>query len=50
MNSLYKGPFKDQIQNYVELKRAIGYKFDTEARGLKCFDRFTLEKHPRTTF
>lgn len=50
MNSLYKGPFKDQIQNYVELKRAIGYKFDTEARGLKCFDRFTLEKHPRATF
>jgi integrase len=46
MNILYKGPFKDHIQNHVELRQAIGYKFDTEAANLKRFDRFTLEKYP----
>lgn len=49
MNTFYKGPFKDHIQNHVELKQAIGYKFDTEADHLKRFDRFTLEKYPEAT-
>ena len=45
---IYQGPFKDHIRNHVELKRAVGYKYNTEAHHLKRFDRFTFEKHPNT--
>jgi integrase/recombinase XerD len=48
-NVLYAGPFKDHIKNYVELKQAIGYKYDTEAGCLKRFDRFTLQNYPNAT-
>jgi len=47
-NILYRGPLKDHIQNYIELKKAIGYKYDAEASHLKRFDRFTLEKYPQS--
>jgi integrase/recombinase XerD len=46
---IYGGPFKDHIQNHVELKRAVGYKYDTDAGHLKRFDRFTLKKYPDAT-
>lgn len=46
---IYEGPFKDHIQSHVELKRAVGYKYDTDARHLKRFDLFTLDKHPCAT-
>ncbi len=45
-NILYKGPFKDHIQNYIELKQAVGYKCDGLAHGLRRFDQFTLERYP----
>ena len=45
---LYTGPFKDHLQNYVDLKRAVGYKYDTEVGHLKRFDRFTLERYPES--
>jgi integrase/recombinase XerD len=45
----YEGPFKDHMQNYVALKQAIGYKYDTEIDHFKRFDRFTLEKYPEAT-
>jgi integrase/recombinase XerD len=45
-NILYKGPFKDHIQNHIELKQAVGYKYDAEAHHLRRFDQFTLEKYP----
>ena len=48
-NITYIGPFKDHIHNYVKLKQAVGYKFETDASHLKRFDRFTLEKYPETT-
>lgn len=44
---IYEGPFKNHLQSHVELKKAIGYKYDTEARHLKRFDIYTLEKYPR---
>lgn len=44
-NITYRGPFKDHIQNYVELKQAVGYKYDTEAHTLRRFDQFTVEKY-----
>lgn len=45
----YEGPFKDHIRNHVELKRAVGYKYDTDAGHLKRFDRWTLGKYPEAT-
>jgi len=47
---IYEGPFKGHIKDHVELKRAVGYKYDTDASQLKRFDRFTLEKYPHATF
>src|SRR5690625_6658819 len=50
MNNIeYEGPFKDHIQSHVELKRAVGYKYDTEAIHFKRFDKFTQEKYPDAT-
>jgi integrase len=45
-NILYKGPFKDHIRNYIELKQAVGYKCDAQAHHLRRFDQFTLERYP----
>ncbi len=44
----YHGPFKMHIQNFIEIKQAIGYKYFTEAAHLKRFDRFTSEKYSQT--
>jgi len=44
----YVGPFKKHIRNFIELKRAIGYKYDTEEMHLARFDKFTLAKYPNT--
>lgn len=41
----YNGPFKTHIQNFVEVKQALGYKYLTEAACLKRFDRFTVENY-----
>jgi len=46
---IYEGSFREHIKNHVELKRAVGYKYATEAQHLKRFDRFTLEKYPYAT-
>ena len=46
---IYEGPFKEHIKNHVELKRAVGYKYEADAGHLKRFDRFTMEKYPHTT-
>ncbi len=48
-NIIYKGPFREYLQNHIELKRAVGYKYDTEAGHLKRFDRFTQKKYPGVT-
>ncbi|MBB5175140.1 hypothetical protein HNQ41_003382, partial [Texcoconibacillus texcoconensis] len=45
----FKGPFKNHIQNHIELKRAVGYKYLTEEDHFKRFDRFILEKYPYAT-
>jgi len=42
----YSGPFKLLIQEFIELKQAIGYKYFTQAEHLKRFDTFTLQNHP----
>jgi integrase/recombinase XerD len=45
-NPIYTGLLKDHLQNYVDLKRALGYKFDHDISHLKHFDSFVLEKYP----
>jgi integrase/recombinase XerD len=47
--TIYEGPLTNHIQNHVELKQAIGYKYATDAAHLKRFDRFTLENYPLAT-
>lgn len=50
MNKItYESHFKGHIKNHVKLKQAVGYKYDTEARQLKHFDRFMMEKYPYAT-
>ncbi|HBM16418.1 MAG TPA: integrase [Lentisphaeria bacterium] len=46
---IYTGHFKEHIQNFVKLKHAVGYKYNTEAGHLKRFDRFTSEKYSDAT-
>lgn len=48
-NIIYKGPFKDHLQGFIELKRAVGYKYDTVEDHLRRFDRFTIKKYPDAT-
>ncbi len=44
-----QGPFRDHIQNHIELKQALGYKYNAEADHLKRFEMFCLEKYPQAT-
>ena len=41
----FHGPFKTYIQNFLEVKQALGYKYLTEASHLKRFDKFTFENY-----
>ena len=46
---IYYGLFKTYIQDFVELKQAIGYKYISESGHLKRFDTFTLDKYHSAT-
>lgn len=41
----YFGPFKLYIQEFIELKQSLGYKYLSEAKHLKRFDTFTIENY-----
>lgn len=41
----YYGPFKTYIEDFIELKQSIGYKYFTEAAHLRRFDTFTMNKY-----
>lgn len=45
-NDVFTGPFHQYLDDFVQLKQAIGYKFDSGAGALQRFDRFTREKYP----
>jgi integrase/recombinase XerD len=45
----YESSFKDYIQSHLDLKQAIGYKYETEADHLKRFDQFLAENYPLAT-
>jgi integrase/recombinase XerD len=46
---VHDSSFTPYIQSHVELKQAIGYKYETEAEHLKRFDRFLVENYPLAT-
>lgn len=46
---IYSGPFGKHIKNHVELKQSLGYKYISEAKHLKRFDTFTLERYSSAT-
>ena len=46
---VYESSFKNYIQSHVDLKQAIGYKYETDAGHLKRFDRFLAENYPHAT-
>ena len=45
-NPIFVGPFKKEMQDFIALKRAIGYKYNTESGILKRFDTFLSKHHP----
>ena len=45
----YKGPFAEHIRNHIQLKQAVGYKYDAEARHLLRFSDFTYRRYPEVT-
>lgn len=45
-NNTFLGPFKSHLKCHIELKKALGYKYKTDAEHLMRFDRFTMQKHP----
>lgn len=48
-NIIYTSPFKEHLQNHVALKKATGYKYDTEAKHLQRFDKFISERYHNAT-
>jgi len=46
---IYESSFKNHLQSHVDLKQAIGYKYETDAGHLKRFDRFLVENYPLAT-
>jgi integrase len=46
---VYESSFKDDLRSHVDLKQALGYKYETEAAHLKRFDRYLVENYPLAT-
>jgi integrase/recombinase XerD len=46
---IYESSFKNHIKSHIDLKQAVGYKYETDADQLKRFDRFALENYPLAT-
>lgn len=46
---LFSGPFAEHIKNHIQLKQAVGYKYEAEAKHLLRFSSFTAEKHPEAS-
>jgi integrase/recombinase XerD len=45
-NPVFMGPFKKEMEDFISLKRAVGYKYSTEPGILKRFDTFLVMNHP----
>jgi integrase len=45
----FAGPLKDEMSNFILLKRSIGSKYDTEVGILRRFDRYLALNYPSIT-
>ncbi len=43
---VFTGPFKKEMQDFISLKRSVGYKYNTESGILKRFDTYLTAKYP----
>ena len=42
----FYGPFRKELQEFIEVKQAIGYEYLKAASTLRRFDGLTAERHP----
>ena len=42
----FTGPFRKEMENFISLKRSVGYKYNTEPGILKRFDSYLAAKYP----
>lgn len=45
----FTGPFSDEMNDFILLKRSIGNKYEAEVGILKRFDRYLTHNHPAIT-
>jgi len=48
MRSLFDGVYAPFIEQFIDFKKGLGYKYDTEAKILSFFDRFTIKRGEKT--
>lgn len=48
-NPVFEGPFKQEMEDFIALKRAVGFKYDTEPGTLKRFDTYLIMHFPCLT-
>jgi len=48
-NPIFVGPFKKEMQDFIAVKRALGYKYNTELGILKRYDAFLVQHYPSLT-
>ncbi|MFR3824027.1 MULTISPECIES: tyrosine-type recombinase/integrase [Hungatella] len=42
----FTGPFRKEMEDFISLKRSVGYKYNTEPSILKRFDSYLAAKYP----
>ena len=45
----YKSRLSSLIEQFIELKQAVGFPYGSSARILHCLDKFIAERHPEET-
>jgi integrase/recombinase XerD len=45
----FTGPFSDEMNDFILLKRSVGNKYEAEVGVLKRFDRYLAHNHPAIT-
>lgn len=45
--SVFIGPFRSEMQDFIFLKRSVGYKYNSEPGILSRFDRYLAVNYPQ---
>lgn len=48
MTTIFKGPFAELLQDFIDFKRSMGFKYIKEAEYLKSFSEFSLQFGPES--